>query len=121
MSDKVQKCPIKSNYGYRFCGNLIKNLSHEKRISKMPNLIRWTQPILEGSKIVLFFKLFKKMKKSSLVKLSLATVVTAIALSITPNEEIKASSAGLRVYSNGNCSGDGGNCLDTVVVKPNQD
>ncbi len=28
----------------------------------MPNLIRWTQTILEGSKIVLFFKLFKEMK-----------------------------------------------------------
>ena len=28
----------------------------------MPNLIHWTQRVLEGSKIVLFFKIFKKMK-----------------------------------------------------------
>ena len=28
----------------------------------MPNLIRWTQTILEGSKIVLFLKYLKKMK-----------------------------------------------------------
>ena len=28
----------------------------------MPNLIHWTQTILEGSKMVLFFKIFKKMK-----------------------------------------------------------
>jgi len=28
----------------------------------MPNLIRWTQTILEGSGNVLFFKLFKEMK-----------------------------------------------------------
>lgn len=57
----------------------------------MPNLIHWTQTILKGSKIVLFFKIFKKMKKSSLVKLSLATVVATVILSVIPSDKAKAS------------------------------
>ena len=44
----------------------------------MPNLIHWTQRVLEGSKIVLLFKIFKKMKKL-LMSLS---VVSVLALSV---------------------------------------
>lgn len=60
------------------------------------------------------------MKKSSLVKLSFATVVAAVALSITPNEESKAKIAGdgLRIFDGFDCFNSGGNCLPTVYVRP---
>jgi hypothetical protein len=62
------------------------------------------------------------MKKSSLVKLSLATVVAAVAFSITPNEESHASASmgTLRKFDGNCCSGSGGNCLNTVIVRPRQ-
>ncbi len=59
------------------------------------------------------------MKKSSLVKLSLATVVAAVAFSITPNEETHASASGgsLRYFDGSECCRSGGNCLPTVIVR----
>lgn len=59
------------------------------------------------------------MKKSNLVKLSLVTLVTAVALSVTPNEQIKAAAGeDLRVFNGDSCAGSGGNCLPTIIVKP---
>jgi hypothetical protein len=56
------------------------------------------------------------MKKSSLVKLSLATVVAAVAFSITPSKTAKAADGmGKLRYFNGNeCNSNSGNCLPTV-------
>ena len=56
------------------------------------------------------------MKKSSLVKLSLATVVAAVALSITPSKSVKASAGNqkLRFFNGDNCDTRLGNCLPTV-------
>ena len=64
------------------------------------------------------------MKKSSLVKLSLATVVAAVALSIAPAESSKANTSsaypGLRYFNGDACVNSDGNCLPTVVVRPEE-
>lgn len=81
--------------------------------------------VLEGSGNVLFFKLFMKMKSSNLVKLSLSTVVAAVALTIAPFTETQAQandgpvvdSTEHRVFNGNNCSGSGGNCLPTIIIR----
>lgn len=63
------------------------------------------------------------MKKSSLVKLSLATVVAAVALSIVPAESSKANTSSacrLRYFNGDKCINTDGNCLPTVVVRPEE-
>lgn len=65
------------------------------------------------------------MKNSNLVKLSLSAVVAAIALTITPVTETQAQagdgpvvdSTEHRVFNGNNCSGSGGNCLPTIIIK----
>lgn len=54
MSNKVQCVSDEVQLETCFLDFKDKTLSHEKRISKMPNLIRWTQMVLEGSKMFYF-------------------------------------------------------------------
>jgi hypothetical protein len=86
-------------------------LSHEKRISKMPNLIRWTQTVLEGSKIVLFFKLFKKMKMNQKFAKKAMIVASLTAGVIGFNSifnEVQASGGGQTQYILSKCYKKGG-------------
>ena len=83
----------------------------------MPNLIHWTQRVLEGSKIVLFFKIFKKMKinqKFAKKAMIVASLTAGVIGFNSMFNEAQASGWCWGTYSERNgipmCSGFASNC-----------
>ena len=74
----------------------------------MPNLIRWTQIVLKGSEIVLFFKLFMKMKINQKFAKK-AIVITSLTAGIIGFNGI---------FNDAQASGSGGSyCYQTCTKK----